>query len=133
MKSIIKKLFAVALTIMVLVSAAGCGSAITDVISGRSNEAEAEELPFDVAEDPSDMCVSQIGRYSEDMYCGLAYLKANPVRNMLKIEYISEGFNGLYSKSPKDAYIIVALNNHIYDADRIDELLEQNGQKKLTD
>lgn len=101
MKSIIKKLFAVALTIMVLVSAAGCGSAITDAISGRSNEAEAEELPFDVAEDPSDMCVGQIGRYSEDMYCGLAYLKANPVRNMPKIEYIAEGFTGYTPRAPR--------------------------------
>ena len=43
------------------------------------------------------------------------------------------GFTELYSKNPKDACIIVALNNHIYDADRIDELLEENGQEKLTE
>lgn len=41
------------------------------------------------------------------------------------------GFNELYSKNPKDACIIVALNNHIYDAGRIDELLTENGQAKL--
>lgn len=43
------------------------------------------------------------------------------------------GFTELYSKSPKDACIIVALNNHIYDVDKIDALLEKNGQQKLTE
>ena len=43
------------------------------------------------------------------------------------------GFNELYSKNPKDACLIVALNNRIYDTDKINDLLAQNGQEGLKD
>lgn len=41
------------------------------------------------------------------------------------------GFNELYSKNPKDACIIVAISNRIYDADRINLMLEENKQELL--
>jgi len=43
------------------------------------------------------------------------------------------GFNELYAKNPKDACIIVALNNHIYDFDKINELLKKNDLQSLTE
>ncbi len=42
------------------------------------------------------------------------------------------GMSELYAKDPRDACIIVALNNRIYDLGDIDELLLQQGLKKLT-
>lgn len=36
------------------------------------------------------------------------------------------GLSPLYAKNRKDACIIVALNNHIYDVERINEMLEEN-------
>ena len=41
------------------------------------------------------------------------------------------GFSPLYSKEPKDACIIVALNNRIYDVYRINELLTEQGLEPL--
>ena len=42
------------------------------------------------------------------------------------------GFSELYSKEPRDAVIIVALNNRIFDPYRIDEVLEAQDLKKIT-
>lgn len=42
------------------------------------------------------------------------------------------GLNELYSKDPRDACIIVAINNRIFDMSRIDDVLEKRGLKKLT-
>lgn len=41
------------------------------------------------------------------------------------------GFNELYGKEPRDACIIVALHNRIYDLSRIDDILEEHGFRHL--
>ena len=41
------------------------------------------------------------------------------------------GMTELYAKDPRDACIIVAINNRIYDLHKIDELLEKQGFQKL--
>jgi hypothetical protein len=42
------------------------------------------------------------------------------------------GMTELYAKDPRDACLIVAINNRKYDLADIDDLLEQQGMKKLT-
>ena len=42
------------------------------------------------------------------------------------------GMNELYAKDPRDACLIVAIKNRIYDFSDIDELLLKQGFKKLT-
>ncbi len=42
------------------------------------------------------------------------------------------GFNELYAKDPRDAVLIVAINNRIYDLYEIDEMLMEHGTKRLT-
>ena len=42
------------------------------------------------------------------------------------------GMNTLYSKDKRDAALIVALNNRIYDLFEIDDILEKQGLSKLT-
>lgn len=42
------------------------------------------------------------------------------------------GLNPLYAKDKRDACIIVAVNNRIYDLSELDELLEKQGFIKLT-
>ena len=42
------------------------------------------------------------------------------------------GFRELYSKDVRDACIIVAVNNRIFDFAEIDEMLEKQGLKKLS-
>ena len=42
------------------------------------------------------------------------------------------GMNSLYAKDKRDASIIVAINNRIYDLSELDELLENQGFVKLT-
>lgn len=42
------------------------------------------------------------------------------------------GMNTLYSKDKRDAALIVALNNRIYDLFEIDDILEKQGLLKLT-
>ncbi len=42
------------------------------------------------------------------------------------------GMNELYAKDPRDACLIVAINNRKYDLSEIDDLLEEQGMKKLT-
>ncbi|MCR4610545.1 MAG: hypothetical protein K5644_01470 [Lachnospiraceae bacterium] len=41
------------------------------------------------------------------------------------------GMNELYSKNSRDACIIVAINNRIYDFDKIDKMLEEEQLKEL--
>ena len=43
------------------------------------------------------------------------------------------GMNELYAKNERDACIIVAINNRIYDMSEIDEMLMQRGFQKLTE
>lgn len=42
------------------------------------------------------------------------------------------GFSELYAKEPRDACIIIAINNRIYDLGKIDEMLAKYGLKKIT-
>ena len=42
------------------------------------------------------------------------------------------GLSELYAKDPRDACIIVAVNNRIFDMYEIDEMLMKQGLKKLT-
>ena len=42
------------------------------------------------------------------------------------------GMNELYAKDPRDACIIVAVNNRIFDLARIDEILVGQGFEKLS-
>lgn len=42
------------------------------------------------------------------------------------------GMSELYAKDPRDACIIVAINNRIFDPYRVDELLEEHGMEKLS-
>ena len=42
------------------------------------------------------------------------------------------GMNSLYAKDKRDACLIVAINNRIYDLSELDELLEKQGFVKLT-
>ncbi len=62
-------------------------------------------------------------------FCLAGHFTLEEMNRALKLYGLTE----LYSKNPKDACIIVAINNNIYDADRINGLLEENGQQKLTD
>ena len=42
------------------------------------------------------------------------------------------GFSELYAKDPRDAVLIVAMNNRIYDLYEINEILFKHGFKRLT-
>lgn len=42
------------------------------------------------------------------------------------------GFKELYSKDKRDAVLIVAINNRVFDLYDIDEILLQNGMERLT-
>ena len=42
------------------------------------------------------------------------------------------GMTELYAKDPRDACIIVAVNNRVYDLGRMDEILEEQGFEVLT-
>lgn len=41
------------------------------------------------------------------------------------------GFSELYSKNPRDACLIVAVNHRVYDIYEIDRILEKHGHRKL--
>ncbi len=43
------------------------------------------------------------------------------------------GMTELYAKDPRDACLIVAINNRKYDFSEVDDLLEKQGMKKLTE
>ena len=42
------------------------------------------------------------------------------------------GMSSLYAKDPRDACLIVAIKNRIFDPEKIDELLVKEGLKKLS-
>lgn len=42
------------------------------------------------------------------------------------------GMSNLYAKDPRDACLIVAINNRIFDPEKIDKLLVEEGLKKLS-
>lgn len=62
-------------------------------------------------------------------FCLAGHFSLEETNRALKLYGLTE----LYSKSPRDACFIVALNNHIYDVDRINELLVENGQAGMTE
>ncbi len=61
-------------------------------------------------------------------FCFAGHLSLPETNRALKLY----GMNELYAKDSRDACLIVALHNRIYDMDRVDELLAENGLKKLT-
>lgn len=42
------------------------------------------------------------------------------------------GFNPLYARDRRDAVVIVALNNHIYSIEKVNEMLKENGLEGLS-
>ncbi len=61
-------------------------------------------------------------------FCIAGHFNWNETNRALKLY----GMNELYSKDKRDACIIVAINNRIFDMDRIDDMLEENGFDKLS-
>ena len=61
-------------------------------------------------------------------FCVAAHFGWDETNRALKLY----GFNELYSKNPRDACIIVAINNRIYDLAVIDDTLEKNGLQRLS-
>ena len=61
-------------------------------------------------------------------YCIAGHFDWNETSRALKLY----GYNELYAKDPRDAVIMVALNNRIYDFDTIDEMLESKGLSKIS-
>lgn len=59
--------------------------------------------------------------------CIAGHFSLEEVNRALKLY----GFNPLYAKTPKDACVIVALNNHIFDIDEINGILSENGLENL--
>ena len=68
---------------------------------------------------------TDFGLYLRDP--GAANKVVPAIKWMLKLY----GFNPLYAKTPKDACVIVALNNHIFDIDEINGILSENGLENL--
>ena len=62
------------------------------------------------------------------LFCIAGHFNWDETNRALKLY----GFSELYAKDPRDACMIVAINNRIYDLGEIDELLMQQGLKKLT-
>ena len=60
--------------------------------------------------------------------CIAGHFTLQEINRALKLYGVSE----LYARDPRDACIIVAVNNRIYDLGRIDELLEEQGFEKLS-
>lgn len=60
--------------------------------------------------------------------CLAGHLSWNETNRALKLY----GMNELYAKNPRDACIIVAINNRIFDIYDIDELLSKKGFAKIT-
>jgi len=61
-------------------------------------------------------------------YCIAGHFDWNETSRALKLY----GYNELYAKDPRDAVIMVALNNRIYDFDTIDEMLESKGLSRIS-
>ena len=60
--------------------------------------------------------------------CLAGHFSWDEINRALKLYGLSE----LYAKDPRDACIIVAVNNRIFDMYEIDEMLMKQGLKKLT-
>lgn len=60
--------------------------------------------------------------------CVVAHFGLGEINRALKLY----GFNELYSKNPKDACLIVAINNRIFELSKIDELLAGQGLEGLS-
>ena len=61
-------------------------------------------------------------------FCVAGHFMVNEINRALKLY----GMNSLYAKNKRDACIIVAINNRKYNLFEIDDLLEQQGLKKLS-
>ena len=61
-------------------------------------------------------------------FCIAGHFDWNETGRALKLY----GFNELYAKDPRDAVIMVALNNRIYDFEAIDEMLIQKGFDRIS-
>jgi len=61
-------------------------------------------------------------------FCIAGHFDWNETGRALKLY----GFNELYAKDARDAVIMVALNNRIYDFDTIDEMLVTKGLDKIS-
>ncbi|MCR5249234.1 MAG: hypothetical protein K6E50_01360 [Lachnospiraceae bacterium] len=59
--------------------------------------------------------------------CVAGHFKLDEINRALKLY----GYSELYAKDPRDACIIIAINNRIYDLYRIDEILVQNGLDRI--
>ncbi|MCR5593877.1 MAG: hypothetical protein K6F79_09065 [Saccharofermentans sp.] len=59
--------------------------------------------------------------------CVVAHFALGEINTALKLY----GFNALYSKNRKDACIIVAINNRIFELTKINEMLAQQGLEGL--
>lgn len=60
--------------------------------------------------------------------CVAGHFSLEEINRALKLY----GMNSLYAKDKRDACLIVAINNRIYDLSELDELLENQGFVKLT-
>ncbi len=60
--------------------------------------------------------------------CIAGHFNADEINRALKFY----DMRSLYAKEPRDACIIVAVNNRIFDFAEIDEMLEKQGLKKLS-
>ena len=60
-------------------------------------------------------------------FCLAGHFSLDEMNRALKLY----GLSSLYAKNQKDACVIVAVNNHIYDVDRINEILSDNNLEKL--
>ena len=61
-------------------------------------------------------------------FCIAGHFNWNETNRALKLYGLSE----LYAKDPRDACIIVAINNRIFDLCEIDDILEEHGMERLT-
>ncbi|MBR4759278.1 MAG: hypothetical protein IK078_03920 [Lachnospiraceae bacterium] len=61
-------------------------------------------------------------------FCIAGHFSLNETNRALKLYKMNE----LYAKDPRDACIIVAINNRIFDLGTIDDMLEKQKQKKLS-
>lgn len=89
MKNSKNKALALLICLSMLAALSGCGSTITGSFIGNESESESEpeDLPFEVAEDSSNMSLGQIGQYDENLYFGLACVR---VMDSVESEYTRE-------------------------------------------
>lgn len=61
--------------------------------------------------------------------CFAAHLNLKETQHALRLYGMSE----LYAKLPRDAVMIIALNQGVYDLEKVDEMLIDHGMEKLQD